>query len=225
MGEDTLNEVANLGFEGFPKIGRLKRTCIVTEKIDGTNAAILIAPRAQVDSAVRDSMGFGLFHSKDHPTQTHPFFAEVGEYALAAQSRNRMIWPGQDNQGFAAWVLANAEELIGLGVGRHFGEWWGRGIQRGYGLDEKRFSLFNAQRWNSDNPPPRCCSVVPVLYHGVFCTAGIEQAINRIQNNSVAAAGFPNPEGIVVYHTATKTLFKWTFENDHGKGPDAQEKA
>lgn len=29
-----------LHFETFPKIGRMKRNCIITKKIDGTNAQI-----------------------------------------------------------------------------------------------------------------------------------------------------------------------------------------
>ena len=51
--------------------------------------------------------------------------------------------------GFARWVETNRERLITLlGPGLHFGEWWGSGIQRGYGLTkgDKRFSLFNVER-------------------------------------------------------------------------------
>jgi len=32
----------NIEFKEFPKIARLSRECIITEKIDGTNASILI---------------------------------------------------------------------------------------------------------------------------------------------------------------------------------------
>ncbi len=60
-------------------------------------------------------------------------------------SRTRWITAQDDNHGFARWVEGNKQELLKLGAGRHFGEWWGSGIQRGYGLQkgEKRFSLFN----------------------------------------------------------------------------------
>jgi hypothetical protein len=80
------------------------------------------------------------------------------------RSRSRWITPDDDNFGFAAWVEANRDELLTLGPGRHFGEWWGSGIQRGYGLPkgEKRFSLFNVSRWGESRPA--CCHVVPVLY-------------------------------------------------------------
>jgi len=33
---------------------------------------------------------------------------------------------------------------------------------------------------------------------------------------SVAAPGFPDPEGIMVYHTAASQLFKKTLEGDEG---------
>lgn len=84
------------------------------------------------------------------------------------------------------------KELLKLGKGYHYGEWWGKGIQRGYGLEEKRFSLFNVSRWidgieleKTLSPEyhgmylaekqkinkniefcPECCYVVPILYEG-----------------------------------------------------------
>src|SRR5271170_4782953 len=65
-----------------------------------------------------------------------------------AGSRSQWITPEQDNFGFARWVAENKEELLKLGPGSHFGEWWGAGIQRRYDLKEKRFSLFNTHRWS-----------------------------------------------------------------------------
>lgn len=66
-------------------------------------------------------------------------------WVVTAQSRTRVITPGKnDNFGFAAWVQSNYYALADLlGPGYHYGEWWGQGIQRGYGLKERRFSLFN----------------------------------------------------------------------------------
>src|SRR5690349_11912868 len=58
-------------------------------------------------------------------------------------SRSRWITPEDDNFGFARWATEHREELLLLGPGRHWGEWWGAGIQRRYGVPEKRFSLFN----------------------------------------------------------------------------------
>ena len=88
-------------FEGFPKIARLSREAIITEKIDGTNAQIYIGEDGQI----------------------------------IAGSRTRWITPDSDNFGFARWGEQHRVELAALGPGRHFGEWWGSGIQRGYGLE------------------------------------------------------------------------------------------
>ena len=88
----------------------------------------------------------------------------VGEDgSIRAGSRTRWISTEDDNHGFARWVSEHVEELQRLGPGTHYGEWWGRGIQRGYGLDHKRFSLFNVSRWSDEAVRPTCCSVVPVL--------------------------------------------------------------
>ena len=92
-----------------------------------------------------------------------------------AQSRTRILTPDFDNFGFARWVSENDLLLAKLGRGLHFGEWWGRGIQRGYGLEGKRFSLFNTHRWAYDPEgvaildslkPFLSIDVVPVLYRG-----------------------------------------------------------
>lgn len=168
-------------FKGFPKIGRLNRTIIVTEKIDGTNAQIVV-----------NDEGTGI---------------------VGVGSRNRWITPENDNMGFAKWVEANKEELITLGPGQHFGEWWGQGIQSGYGLKEKRFSLFNVSRWRDSRPA--CCHVVPTLYEGLYGEAHIKAALEGLRaNGSVAAPGFMRPEGVIVFHVANGALFKVTLEGD-----------
>jgi RNA ligase len=145
---------------------------------------------------------------------------------IKAGSKNRWLEPGKaDNFGFAAWVEAHKEELLaGLGPGRHYGEWWGPGIQRGYGHKEKRFSLFNVHRWQANRAAfllekqqyaPECCHVVPVLYDGPFTTNAVETSLERLaENGSLVSPGFMRPEGIVIFHTASGYLFKKTLEND-----------
>lgn len=214
-------------FESFGKISRLFRDVIITEKIDGTNAAIGIR--------------FESFEISSHPDM--PDNVKVidrgglevnGMINLAfvyAQSRKRLITPDSDNFGFAKWVYDNAEILVEvLGQGLHFGEWWGSGIQRGYGLPkgEKRFSLFNVSRWalvdtyyGSVVPVPELSKVpglgvVPVLRGGIsFSTDEVREALYWLERNgSSAAPGFMKPEGVVIYHTAGNVLFKATIEND-----------
>ena len=168
-------------FVAFPKIARLNREIVVTEKLDGTNASIHVA--------------------------------EDG--AVYAASRSRWITPEDDNFGFARWVKDNEEALRALGVGTHFGEWWGSGIQRRYGITEKRFSLFNVHRWSDDAVRPAICHVVPTLYKGPFSQEAINGAVALLKvAGSVAAPGCMKPEGVVVFHTASQSLFKVTLEKD-----------
>lgn len=140
---------------------------------------------------------------------------------LRAGSRSRWIALGDDNFGFAAWVAKNRDELLTLGPGFHFGEWWGAGIQRRYGLSEKRFSLFNVSRWAESRPA--CCHVVPVLAVGLDIRAVTEEALGRLRvNGSFAADGFAKPEGVVVLHVASGHLYKVTLEKDEEpKGREA----
>lgn len=187
-------------FIPFPKLARLSREALVTEKLDGTNACI--------------------------------FISEHGD--IVAGSRTRWITPQADNYGFAKWVEGNKAELLKLGPGRHFGEWWGGGIQRGYGLKEKRLSLFNVTRWAlygtepqvirqaSPEAPekrqdvlPEIVGLVPLLWTGVFSTNNIVAVLLCLSlEGSKAAPGFMNPEGVVVYHTASGAMFKKTIEKD-----------
>jgi hypothetical protein len=186
-------------FVGFPKIARLSRDCVVTEKLDGTNAQVCV----------------------------------LEDGRILAGSRTRWITPDNDNFGFARWVEEHCEELRTLGPGQHFGEWWGYGIQRNYGLLVKRWSLFNVIRWclahevpgvvsvDAAGVPkyqkqlPECCSLVPVLYRGPFTSEACNTALDRLRcEGSRAAPGFMEPEGIVILHTAARTLFKKTLVAD-----------
>lgn len=167
-------------FVAFPKMPRLSREIVITEKLDGTNAQVFISDDLSV---------------------------------VRAGSRTRWITPEQDNHGFAAWVRDNEDELRLLGPGRHFGEWWGAGIQRRYDQSEKHFSLFNVGRWSGERP--NCCRVVPTLYRGEFCTTAINEVVDSLaKNGSVAAPGFMKPEGVIVFHIAGNFGFKKTIEKD-----------
>jgi hypothetical protein len=155
------------------------------------------------------------------------YIGETGEFLVG--SRSRWITPTDDNHGFARWAYDNKEELLKLGPGWHYGEWWGSGVNRGYGLikGEKRFSLFNSGRWvkkTADNISPLgekqeycpdCCYVVPILYQGIFHSTMIFNALGILEEKgSLASPGFMNPEGIVIYHVAARQYFKKTIKND-----------
>lgn len=201
-------------FTEFPKMARLSREVIITEKIDGTNASIFIYPLS-LEEIIDDQLPADVIDVVDG-------------FTIRAGSRSKYITPKQDNYGFAAWVKANSKELVKLGEGRHFGEWWGSGIQRGYGMKEKVFSLFNVERWTSDEIRPACCRVVPELWRGSMDDVN-QAAVSSIEllriHGSQAAPKFMNPEGIVIYHTAGNVGFKKTIDKDelpktvaYGKG-------
>lgn len=209
-----------LKFEKFPKIPRINGKCTITEKIDGSNGLIA--------------------------------FNEEGEMLVG--SRKRQIYPeihmlgykGSDNFGFAQWAYKYKEELFEfLGKGYHYGEWAGQGIQRGYGLREKRFFLFNTKRFTSEGWIEKQIStdiksiekqiltddiksigldVVPVLYEGNFHPVIIDYCMKRLETyGSIAISyddafingNFDNPEGIVIWLNGH--YYKHTFEYKGGK--------
>ena len=140
------------------------------------------------------------------------------DYRMFVGSRTRWITPDNDNYGFAKWAYARQPDLLRLGPGHHFGEYWGQGCQRNYGLKEKRFSLFNVGRWLDDVDRPDCCHVVPLLYRGPFDTTVINQVLADLERDgSRAAPGFMLPEGIVVYHEKARVSFKKTIGSDGNK--------
>jgi len=179
MTEENLNEIP---FKEFPKIYRLNREIIITEKIDGTNGLI--------------------------------YNGENGEFLVG--SRSRWIIPEKDNHGFAKWAYENKEELLKLGNGYHYGEWWGNGINRGYGLpkNEKRFSLFNVARWKDSSDMPNCALIVPILYQGLYDPRAINDCLNALKNHGSFAVPFMNPEGIVIHFSQANFSFKITLEGD-----------
>lgn len=181
-------------FPEFPKIPRLSRECTITEKIDGTNGLIRLTKSA----AIID----------EHTTIEPQLHLEVG-------SRTRWIVPGDDNYGFAKWAHENFEELKKLGEGDHYGEWWGSGIQKRYQNQPKTFSLFNTKRWADDAIRPKCCSVVPILYQGIFSDIEVSAVIERLRvHGSKANPGCMRPEGIIIWHHAAQIYFKKTLDKD-----------
>lgn len=177
-------------FPAYRKTPRLAKPVVVTEKIDGTNALVAITHR-------------------DLDPSSDTALAVVDGNVIRAGSRKRWITPDSDNFGFAGWVLDNRDELAKLGPGHHYGEWWGQGIQRGYGLDHKRFSLFDT-RWIGEHADfrPDCCHVVPII--------GWSDGFGRVDNlvralemrGSMAAPGWDRPEGAVAFHTGSRQVYK-----------------
>ncbi|MGD6750292.1 RNA ligase family protein [Streptomyces sp. BH105] len=206
-------------FRPWPKIPRFNREFVLTEKIDGTNAQVAI--KRLVDEAPTrylDSSNYSVVSKED------------GLYVLRAGSRKRWIAPNRnkldgtaalDNFGFAGWVADNASALANLGEGTHFGEWYGRSIQRGYNLTDRKFALFNTTRWGADGQglpdgsPPEL-RVVPELarIRGHLLNETIRDTLRLLRTVGSVAEPGASAEGLVVYSVETNTSYKVLLEND-----------
>lgn len=204
-------------FIKWPKTPRLFREIVITEKLDGTNSAVIFE-----DVTTEDV---------EHVPSTELIVRGPYLYRVGAQSRNRIITPGKttDNHGFAAWVYKNKEELFEiLGVGRHYGEWWGRGIQKRYENSVMRgFALFNTAKheglhewlpgvdgsdWEVLVEP------VMTLYKGPFSEKAIRETLSELDKHGSAMSPFDKAEGIVVFHTQSRQTYKVTLDGeDKGK--------
>lgn len=80
---------------------------------------------------------------------------------VMAQSRSKIITPGDDNAGFAAWVESVADEFRTAFAGQPptilFGEWCGPGIMKGVATNKipnKVFAVFAAHELPADDDSP-----------------------------------------------------------------------
>lgn len=165
-------------FKEFEKIVKFTGlTMCITQKIHGTNAQIRIYEEELPGSREGEKI-----------------------IKLQASSRSRDIFVGDDNYGFARWCDTNKAELIEkLGLGTHFGEWAGPGINSGEGLTEKTFCVFNHYRFPQERPLPPNTVTVPVLYQGPYDEQVIRDILLDLKTGgSKLAPGFMRPEGIVI---------------------------
>ncbi len=205
-------------FERFGSLTRFSQGWTITEKLDGTNAQIGIVHTPNAHVGDNEYGGIVAVQAPDGLV-----------YTLHAGSRNRWLSLERDNMSFARWVNENAEELVKLGPGRHYGEWYGSGIQRNYGLKngDKRFALFNALRWSDPEVRPDCCEVVHAfaLNEYLDCPNMAAMGVMSMMKDrgSFQVPGFMNPEGIVMFHRKSGVAFKKTFDYDEkGKWAEQQ---
>jgi hypothetical protein len=213
-----LTDVNN--FRPWPKIPRFNREFVITEKLNGTNSQVAIKRMAEDEdpAGYLNSHGFNVVAKDD------------GLYVLRAGSRKRWIAPnGQkldgtvplDNFGFAAWVAENANALANLGEGTHFGEWYGRGIQHGYGMTGRKWALFNTTRWGTTGQglpdgSPAELTVVPELarVRGHLLNEAIRDSLRLLRTLGSVAEPGATAEGIVIYSVETNQCYKALLEND-----------
>lgn len=153
---------------------------------------------------------------------------------MYVQSRNRIITPAADNQGFARWAYRHQKDLFHiLGPGRHFGEWWGKGIGRKYDMQHNVFSVFNNGRFYKTLPGDPLdsmatrtldtgifdqVSAVPHIFSGEYNSPEMNAAIAELANgNSLAARQYnieyPDPEGVCFYFREFDKVAKLVFAN------------
>ena len=192
-------------FKEWPKIprGGSQEIITITEKIDGTNACVIVET---------NELGFNVVVGAQSRTQL-----------LCSKETNTLDakWVNHsDNFGFAQWVRDNENLLETLGEGYHYGEWAGPGIQKNHhNLEKKTFFLFNSERWRDGRAErPACCECVPVLYEGPWFHNNINMidvAMAKLWEDA-KVEGY-HPEGVVTWFHKGRRYEKTTFENAAGK--------
>ncbi len=190
-------------FHKYFKIPRIENeTFTISEKIDGSNGLIY------VHHARFDDVKKGVDRS----------------YILAGSRSKWLIDDGSktwDNHGFGSWVEENEEDLYSLDEGYHYGEWYGKGINRGYGLLDKRFMLFNYGRYAEKlrladsgllfNMPTKV-QVETVFHHNVkfeqLFQIIAEVRYHLTHDGSKHVQGYIKPEGLIVRSELSGKLWK-----------------
>lgn len=207
-------------FTPFPKIHRFNRDVIITEKIDGSNAAVVITDDGDVYA------------------QSRKRFVEPGKQDLAGfaafvlERKDQLVAKLGPGVHFGEWYGSKIQRGYGLVDG------------------ERYFALFNVGRWSTGDEAnvegmapwqpqpdlPDHVTTVPVL--GVAQSLGAVEPfpprpagspkswvtksfpeamlenLKRHGSFATGADGFDNPEGIVIHHTQGNVSFKWTIHGD-----------
>ena len=185
-------------YPSFASIERLENLyCHITEKIDGTNGLI-----------------------------------EISRFVCFG-SRNRYINTQDDNSGFATFFSKYQKELedIFIAIDNEkqgcieaplliYGEWFGKGIQRGYNLEAKFFMPFSeyfATKMIDAGIPH--IEMPVTLYSGKFSIEALDGCMNKLKDEgSQVIPGYNRPEGVVIYFPTYNFRLKETFEGPKWKG-------
>lgn len=178
-------------FIPFQKIPRWSSEhVVITEKIDGTNAQIVVN---------EDCTDFqcGSRSRWITPEDDNFKFAD-----WCNRNREHILQLGKGTHHGEWW---------GLGIQRCYNK-----HERTFSLfNSLRWNTEEQQEKLSTIPD---VSVVPVLYQGPFSDQAIEDTLIKLgKDGSVASPGFQNPEGIVIYMPGSRTLYKKTFNDNLSK--------
>lgn len=189
----------------FPSIERFDNVyCIITEKIDGTNGLIEIGTNGITEEGI---VMFG--------------------------SRKKYLYPGKDNYGFLAFFSPYVSELLKICKEikeentdfdfinnppiRIYGEWFGKGINRGYNLSDRQFMPFNSYYADKLRNIPNITQPEP-LHQGKFSREILNDCMNFLrEEGSQVVPGYKNPEGVVAYFPKYKFSLKETFDGPKWK--------
>lgn len=185
-------------FREWPKIARWNREVIITEKIDGTNACVIVTEDGRVAAQSRSKV-------ITSETDNHGFARWVDEWTVTLASH---LGPGYH---FGEWYGSGIQKRAGYGLTN--------GV--------KKFALFNVARWApvlEDDPTlyeTVGLDTVPVLWEGkaTKLESGVQWSMDALRSEGsfvASAKGNPDvkPEGIVIFHVAANTAFKMTLEKD-----------
>lgn len=177
--------MTDIEFKEWPKTPRLFRDIVVTEKIDGTNAAVIVTEDGQVGAQSRkrvitpesDNFGFARW--------VHENSEQLAE----------LLGPGYH---YGEWWGSKIQRGYGLtGGDKRFSLF---NTHRHEGIEERSDGLLRT---------------VPVLYQGPFDQFAIEICRDSLRIlGSRAEPGYMNPEGVVTFHGASNSVFKTLIEND-----------
>lgn len=176
-------------FEAYGKTPRLNREIFISEKLDGTNAGIIIDDHGAVWPQSRNRM---IMPGKD--ADNHGFARWVLDNADVLRDT---LGAGRH---FGEWV--------GPKIG-----------PRDYGLTENHLYLFNPKHADAvENAGLDRLHIVPQLgvaprFDSDFIDEVLEELI--IEGSWIAPDDkYVHPEGIIVYHSASNQVFKVLSEND-----------
>lgn len=171
-------------FKAFPKIPRLNRDCVITEKIDGTNVCVVVdddkifaQSRNRIITPEDDNYGFARWVQDNAPA---------------------LIVALGDGYHYGEWWGQGIQRKYNLDH-KHFSLF---NVHRWKSVPFSEYGLDNVSTVPVLYRGPFSTEVVDNTVEGL-----------RIIG-SIASRGFMKPEGVIVWHEAAGQLFKVTCEGD-----------
>jgi hypothetical protein len=191
-------------FKAYPKTHRIgTEQYTITEKVDGTNGVVYVHKAKPADFRV----------GKDRS------YVKAGSRSRWLEDDGSKKW---DNHGFGEWVMENERALIELPEGFHYGEWYGRGINRNYGLKDRRFMLFDYARYDKlitnnnilgDLIETETVLADVVTYDYLSIAIKLNSACLSVEG-SVHVRGFSDPEGLIIRSKLRPAVYKYIIRKD-----------